>query len=59
MLGQEAVTGQYLVGDCAAKSPKGHRSIGYDRAALQSRKEHKPAFEAGFSTLIANVTLGS
>ena len=28
--------------DCAAQSPKGRRSVCYDRAALDARKEHKP-----------------
>lgn len=28
--------------DCAAESPKGRRSICFDRAAWESRKEHKP-----------------
>lgn len=28
--------------DCSAESPKGRRSICYDRQALDSRKEHKP-----------------
>lgn len=35
-------TGEYLFCDCAAESPKGRRSICYDREALESRKEHKP-----------------
>lgn len=29
--------------DCAAESPKGRRSLCYDMAALDARKEHKPA----------------
>ena len=32
--------------DCAAESPKGRRSLCYDRAALNSRKEFKPANSA-------------
>lgn len=28
--------------DCSAQSPKGRRSVCYDRAALESRKQHKP-----------------
>lgn len=35
-------TGEYVFYDCAAESPKGRRSICYDRAALDARKEHKP-----------------
>ncbi|TQS75041.1 DUF4256 domain-containing protein [Ornithinibacillus gellani] len=32
----------YIFYDCAKESPKGRRSICYDRAALESRKKHKP-----------------
>src|SRR5215468_6413456 len=35
-------TGEYIFYDCSAESPKGRRSICYDRAALEARKEHKP-----------------
>jgi hypothetical protein len=35
-------TGQYLFYDCSAESPKGRRSVCYDREALEARKEHKP-----------------
>jgi hypothetical protein len=35
-------TGIYLFCDCAEESPKERRSFCYDRAALDSRKEHKP-----------------
>jgi Protein of unknown function (DUF4256) len=35
-------TGQYIFYDCSAESPKGRRSVCYDREALESRKEHKP-----------------
>ena len=35
-------TGEYVFYDCSAESPKGRRSICYDREALESRKEHKP-----------------
>jgi len=35
-------TGAYIFYDCAAESPKGRRSICYDREALEARKEHKP-----------------
>ncbi|WP_205728808.1 DUF4256 domain-containing protein [Flavobacterium rhamnosiphilum] len=39
-------TGEYLFYDCSAESPKGRRSVCYDREALESRKEHKPATSA-------------
>jgi uncharacterized protein DUF4256 len=35
-------TGEYIFYDCSVESPKGRRSVCYDRKALQSRKEHKP-----------------
>ncbi len=35
-------TGAYIFYDCAAESPKGRRSLCYDREALESRKENKP-----------------
>ncbi|HVX25573.1 MAG TPA: DUF4256 domain-containing protein [Parafilimonas sp.] len=36
-------TGKYIFYDCAAESPKERRSLCYDREALNSRKEFKPA----------------
>ena len=39
-------TGEYIFYDCSAESPKGRRSVCYDRAAQESRKEHKPADSA-------------
>lgn len=38
--------GEYVFYDCSAESPKGRRSLCYDRAALESRKQHKPANNA-------------
>jgi len=35
-------TGDYIFYDCSTESPKGRRSLCYDREALESRKEHKP-----------------
>lgn len=42
VVGQDHDTGEYIFYDCAAESPKGRRSVCYDREALESRKEHKP-----------------
>ena len=39
-------SGEFIFFDCSAESPKGRRSVCYDRAALASRKEHKPANSA-------------
>lgn len=33
---------EYIFYDCSSESPKGRRSVCYDREALESRKEHKP-----------------
>ncbi len=33
---------EYIFYDCSAESPKGRRSVCYDREALESRKKHKP-----------------
>ena len=35
-------TGEYIFYDCSSESPKGRRSVCYDREALEARKEHKP-----------------
>ena len=35
-------TGEDLFYDCSTESPKGRRSVCYDREALDARKEHKP-----------------
>jgi len=37
---------EYIFYDCSAESPKGRRSLCYDHAALESRKEHKPVDSA-------------
>ena len=42
VLGFEKKTGEYVFYDCSAESPKGRRSLCYDRRAWESRKEHKP-----------------
>lgn len=39
-------TDEYIFYDCAAESPKGRRSVCYDREAQVSRKEHQPAHNA-------------
>jgi hypothetical protein len=42
VIGHDSKTGEYIFCDCSAESPKGRRSVCYDREALESRKEHKP-----------------
>ena len=42
VVGHDKKTGEYTFYDCSAESPKGRRSICYDRDALEARKEYKP-----------------
>ena len=42
VVGHDKKTGEYIFYDCSAESPKGRRSLCYDRKAWESRKEHKP-----------------
>jgi len=46
VVGYDKKTGEYIFYDCSAESPKDRRSLCYDREALESRKEHKPANSA-------------
>ena len=46
VVGQGKRTGEYTLVDCSAETPNGRRSVCYDRAALESRQEHKPATTA-------------
>ena len=46
VVGQDKKSGEYIFYDCSAESPKERRSLCYDRAAWESRKEHKPANNA-------------
>jgi hypothetical protein len=42
VVGYDKETDEYIFYDCSAESPKGRRSVCYDREGLESRKEHKP-----------------
>ena len=42
VVGYDKNSNEYIFYDCVAESPKGRRSLCYDRNALDSRKEHKP-----------------
>lgn len=42
VVGFEEGTGSYIFCDCSKESPKGRRSLCYDREALESRKKHPP-----------------
>ncbi len=42
-VGPAGKTGEVLFFDCSAETPKGRVALCYDRAGLESRKEHRPA----------------
>ncbi|HEX5839642.1 MAG TPA: DUF4256 domain-containing protein [Anaerolineales bacterium] len=42
VVGYDKKTDEIIFYDCSAESPKGRRSLCYDRKAWESRKEHKP-----------------
>lgn len=42
VVGHDENTGEFIFYDCAKESPKGRRSVCYDREALESRKKHQP-----------------
>src|SRR5262245_61161213 len=42
VVGHDRNADEYIFSDCSAESPKGRRSICYDREAMESRKEHPP-----------------
>jgi hypothetical protein len=46
VVGRDKATGECVFMDCSTQSPKGRRSVCYDREALESRKEHKPKTSA-------------
>jgi hypothetical protein len=46
VVGHDKKTGEYIFYDCSEESPKGRRSVCYDREGMDSRKEHKPGDNA-------------
>ena len=46
VIGYDKTSDSFTFCDCSSESPKGRRSICYDRAALDSRKENKPSDNA-------------
>jgi len=42
VMGFDTSTDEYIFVDCSSESPKGRRSLCYDRKALDDRKEFKP-----------------
>jgi hypothetical protein len=46
IVGYDGETGEYIFYDCSAESPKGRRSVCYDREGLEARKEFRPGDSA-------------
>ena len=46
VIGRDRKSGEVVFCDCSAESPAGRRSLCFDRKALDSRKENKPAGNA-------------
>ena len=46
IVNRDKKTSGFIFYDCSAESPKGRRSLCYDREALNSRKEYKPVNSA-------------
>jgi len=42
VVGYDKKTGEFIFFDCSEETPKGRRSLCYDRDGLESRKEHRP-----------------
>jgi hypothetical protein len=57
VVGHDKKTGEYIFYDCSAESPKGRRSLCYDREALESRKEDKPKDNAMDMAAAMNIEL--
>ena len=46
VVGRDDATGEVIFVDCSQQSPKGRRSLCYDRAAREARKKFPPADDA-------------
>jgi hypothetical protein len=57
VVGHDKKMDEYIFYDCSAESPKGRRSICYDREALESRKEHKPENNATDMAAVMGIEL--
>ena len=57
VIGYDAAANKYHFCDCSAESPSGRRSLCFDREALNSRKENKPAGSAVEAAAAMGITL--
>lgn len=46
VIGYDKKSDEFIFYDCSAESPKGRRSVCYDQEAQESRKEHRPKYNA-------------
>lgn len=46
VVGHDKKSEEFIFNDCSPETPKGRVSVCYDRAGLESRKEHKPKTSA-------------
>ncbi|CAN5569331.1 DUF4256 domain-containing protein [soil metagenome] len=57
VVGFDKGAGEYIFYDCSAESPKGRRSLCYDREAWEARKENKPQGNAIDTALVMGIEL--
>lgn len=57
VIGFDIQNNEYIFCDCVPESPKGRRSLCYDQAALDSRKENKPKDSATEMASAMKITL--
>ncbi len=57
VVGYDKKSGEFIFYDCSAESPKGRRSICYDREGLDARKEFKPANTAVDMAAVMGIAL--
>lgn len=57
VIGLDTDNGQFIYVDCSRESPKGRRSLCFDRKALEARKKHKPGGSAMEMAASMGITL--
>jgi len=57
VVGFDKKAGEFIFYDCSPESPKGRRSLCFDRAAWESRKEHKPESDAATTAAAMGIEL--
>ncbi len=57
VIGYDKNTDEYIFCDCSIESPKGRRSVCYDREAQEARKAHKPESNAIDMTMTMGIEI--